>query len=288
VADETAVIPFEGETQTALFKDKEIRKVFHEDEWYFSVVDVIDALTDSSNPRRYWSDLKAKMAQEGGDVELYDEIVQLKLEAADGKFYATDTASTETIFRIIQSIPSPKAEPFKRWLARVGFERLQEIGNPELAIKRAIVNYRLMGYDEDWIEARVKTIVSRNELTHEWSQRGVSEGREYAVLTNVISEETFGVGVQRHKDIKGLRRSHNLRDHMTDLELILTMLGEKSTVQIARARDAQGFQENRSASVDGGRIAGRARRNLEQELNQSVVSKQNHLKRTEGSQHQLP
>lgn len=272
-----APLPFEGETQISLFRETEIRKVFHDDEWHFSIVDIIQALTDSSTPRRYWSDLKGKLAEEAGDIELYDKIVQLKLPSSDGKFYATDTGNTETVFRVIQSIPSPKAETFKRWLARVGYERIQEMQNPEVAIKRAILTYQLQGYDDDWIDARIKTIVSRKELTSEWSQRGVKEGTEFAVLTNVISEETFGLGVQGHKEHKALKRTHNLRDHMTDLELILTMLGEKSTVNIARTRNSLGFQQNKTAATDGGKIAGDARKNLERQLGESVVSPKNFL-----------
>lgn len=270
-------LPFEGETAIALFQAKQVRRIFHDDEWYFSIIDVVEALTDSGTPRRYWSDLKAKLGREAGDLQLYDEIVQLKLEAADGRLRETDTANAETLLRIIQSIPSPKAEPFKRWLARVAFERLQEYQDPEKAIRRAILDYQLQGYDDDWIDTRIKTIVSRKELTGEWARRGVKEGQEFAILTNVISEETFGVGVQAHKEHKSLKRNHNLRDHMTDLELILTMLGEKSTVNIARARDAQGFQQNRGAATDGGKIAGDARRNLERELGESVVSPSNFL-----------
>lgn len=269
------VVPAEGELQVSMFGTKEIRRVFHNQEWYFSVVDVIEAITDSDRGRKYWSDLKAKLRKEGS--QLSDEIGQLKMPGSDGKEYATDAANTETVFRIVQSIPSPKAEPLKRWLARVGYERMLEAQNPDIAINRAIMDYRIQGYPDEWIDVRVKTIQSRRELTDEWDQRGV-EGREFGILTNVISEETFGLGVRQHAEVKGLGRGNNLRDHMTDLELILTMLGEKSTVNIARARDAQGFVENKNAAEDGGRVAGEARKNLEAQLGHDVVSPSNHLR----------
>ncbi len=272
-----ASLPFEGETQIALFKEKQVRQVFHDSEWYFSITDVIEAVTDSQRPRQYWSDLKRKLAEKEGFREVYDKIVQLKLPSADGKEYVADAASIETVLRIMQSIPSPKAEPFKRWLAKVGFERLQELHNPELSIKRAIVAYQLQGYPDDWINARVKTITSRNELTGEWSKRGVKEGLEYAILTNVISTETFDLGVQQHKEYKSLDKGDNLRDHMTDIELILTMLGEKSTTSIAVARDAQGFGQNKEAAQAGGKVAGTARKHLEAQLQRSVISPQNYL-----------
>ena len=186
------------------------------------------------------------------------KIGQLPLPGADAKLYPTDVASAETLFRIIQSIPSPRAEPFKRWLARVAYERIQEIQNPEIAIKRAILTYQLQGRSDDWIEKRIRTIVARKELTSEWKKRGVKEGQEYAVLTNVISEHTFGIGSKDHKRVKGLK-TQNLRDHMTDLELIFTMLGEKSTTEIAKTRDAQGFNKNLGAARAGGSVAGVAR-----------------------------
>lgn len=278
-------LPFEGETTIALFHKHEVRRAFHDGEWFFSVTDVIAAVTESTRPAKYWADLKKKLLDEGG-AELSDKIGQLKMAGPDGKMYSVHAANTETVFRIIQSIPSPRAEPFKRWLARVGFERLQETRNPELAIRRAIVTYQLLGYPDDWINARIKTIASRNELTGEWKKRGVTEGIEYAVLTNVISTETFDMPTQGHKEYKGLAKRDNLRDHMTDIELILTMLGEKSTVSIAIARDAQGFAENNNAAHAGGKIAGGARRKLEAELGRSVVSPENFLSNKE-TQEQL-
>lgn len=207
---------------------------------------------------------------------MYEKIVQLKLPATDGKLYETDTANTETVFRIIQSIPSPKAERFKRWLAKVGYERIQEFQDPEISVKRAIANWQIQGRTDDWIEARLRSIVARNDLTSEWARRGVREGIEYATLTNVISEETFGIDTQQHKKVKGLR-SQNLRDHMTDLELIFTMLGEKSTTAIAQASHAYGFEDNRDAATKGGQVAGDARRGLEARTGKKVVSSSNFL-----------
>ena len=216
----------EGQLEIAEFRGQEIRRVLHEDEWFFSVVDVIEATTDSASPRRYWSDLKRKLVNEEGFDELYDKIVQLKMPSPDGKNRSTDAANTETMFRIIQSVPSKKAETFKRWLAKVGYERILEFQNPDIAIKRAILNYKMQGRSDEWINARVRSISVRNGLVGEWRRRGVKEGPEYAFLTNVIQKETFGLGVQGHKQVKKLKKNHNLRDHMTDVELIFTMLGE--------------------------------------------------------------
>lgn len=232
----------DGQLEIVAFKGKEIRRKLHDGEWMFSIVDVIAAITDSDRARKYWSDLKRQLSENEGFSELSDFIGQLPLPGADGKMYRTDVANTETLFRIIQSIPSPGAEPIKRWLAKVGFERIQETQDPELAIKRAILTYQLQGRSDDWIEKRVRSIVSRKELTREWQKRGASEEKDYAILSNIISEETFGVGPKRHKEMKGLS-SQNLRDHMTDLELILTMLGETSSTTITKQRDAQGLYE---------------------------------------------
>jgi DNA-damage-inducible protein D len=272
---ETELIP-EGQAQQVLFKGRGIRKVFHDGEWFWSVIDVIEALTESSNPSRYWSDLKRQMIGKQGFSQSYGKIVRLKMPSSDGKNYETEAADTETLFRIIQSVPSPRAEPLKRWLARVGYERIQEIQNPEVAIKRAILTYQLRGYSDEWIDKRIRTIVARKELTSEWKKRGVNEGQEYAVLTNVISTHTFGIGNKGHKQLKGLK-GQNLRDHMTDLELIFTMLGEKSTTEIARTRDAQGFKANEGAAKAGGSVAGVARAQLERETGERVVSPNNFL-----------
>ena len=272
-----ALIP-DGETDAVVFKGNHIRKVFHEGEWWFSVVDVVGALSDSSSPKRYWSDLKSKLLKEEGFSEVYDLIVPLPLPGSDGKRYKTDACNAEVLFRIIQSIPSPKAEPFKRWLAKVAYERIEEIQNPEVAIKRAIMSYQAMGRDMDWIEQRVRSIMVRKELTAEWKKRGIMDN-EYAILTNILSTRTFGVGPREHKDLKRLKRHHNLRDHMTDLELILTQLAEKSTKEVAQMRDAQGFNQNKAAARVGGDIAGTARRSLEQETGKSVVSDSNFLEK---------
>lgn len=260
----------------AIFKGKKIRKLIHNDQWYFSIIDVVEVLVESSNPRRYWSDLKRQLIDNEGFAQLYEKIVQLKMESSDGKKYQTETADTETMFRIIQSIPSPKAEPFKRWLAKVGYERIQEIEDPELASKRMRAIYKAKGYPDDWIEKRMRGIAIRETLTNEWEQRGVKEQREYAILTAEISEATFGLKPTEHKKLKNLKRE-NLRDHMTDLELIFTMLGEASTTEIAIQQDAQGFQKNKEAAKSGGKIAGNARKELEEKSGRQVVSSSNFL-----------
>jgi hypothetical protein len=253
-----------------VFQDKKIRRTKHEGEWYFSVVDVVEALTDSPAPRQYWGVLK------GRETQLLTFCLQLKLQSADGKSYMTDCANTKNMFRIIQSIPSPKAEPFKLWLAQVGYERVQEIQNPELAQRRMKDIYRAKGYSDEWIEKRVRGIAIRQELTDEWGKRGVEEGREYAILTNEISRATFGKTVEEYKEFKGLKKEA-LRDHMDDLELIFTILGEASTTKIARGRDAQGFPENKDAAQKGGKIAGDARQDLEIASGETVVSQENYL-----------
>ena len=267
-----------------LFESKKIRSVWVEAEqkWYYSIIDVVEALTDSENPRRYWSDLKRKIKKEGF-IQLYDFIVQLKLVADDGKKYSSDCANAQNLLRIIQSIPSPKAEPFKQWLAQTGAERIAEIENPELAQKRMRETYRAKGYSDEWIEKRVRGIAVRDELTDEWKNRGVKEGREYSILTAEISKATFGMTPSQYKELKSIDRpSENLRDHMTDLELIFTMLGEASTTEIARTKDAQGFTENKHAAVEGGAIAGNARRDLEERSGRSVISRDNYKELTEG------
>lgn len=264
----------------AVFQEQSIRRAWHQNEWWFSVVDVVGVLSGSNIARRYWSDLKRKLAQEAGSDQLYEKIVQLKLASPDGKQRETDCANTETLLRIVQSIPSPKAEPFKRWLAQVGYERIKEIENPELASARARALYEAKGYPKPWIEKRLRSIAIRGELTDEWSQRGVQEGREYAILTAEIARATFGVTPGAHSTIKGLRKlktGDNLRDHMTDLELIFTMLGEASTTEIARRKDARGFPANRRTAKEGGTIAGDARRALEAKSGRPVVSASNNL-----------
>lgn len=266
----------QGDSQLVLFEGITIRKIFHKNEWHFAVVDIISALTGTERPSKYWSDLKAKLVKDEGFSELSDHIGQLKMEASDKKFYLTDTVTVETALRIIQSIPSRKAEPFKRWLAKVGYERIQEIQDPEIAVKRAILMWQAQGRTNDWIEARLRCIVVRRELTDQW-QRGGITGSEYGRLTNIIATQTFDLDTAQHKNLKGLGAKHNLRDHMTDLELVFTMLGEKSTAAISQASNANGFQENATAAKSGGRVAGDARRDLERRLKSSVVSRANFL-----------
>ncbi len=261
-----------------VFQDKKIRRVWHDNQWYFSVIDIIEALTVSNNPRNYWNMLKSREAEHG--VELYTRCVQLRLTAEDGKLRETDCANVKSLFRIIQSIPSKKAEPFKLWLAKVGYERVQEIENPELAQKRMKELYKAKGYSDNWIEKRVRGIAIRQELTDEWKQRGVKQDVEFAILTNEISKATFGKTVEEYKDFKSLEKE-NLRDHMNDLELIFTMLGEASTTKIARRKDARGFIENKKAANDGGIVAGIARKELEKRSGERVVSQENYLKTTE-------
>ena len=262
-------------TKIAVFKGKEIRKTIYKNEWWFSVIDVVAVLTDSNIPRRYWSDLKIKLKKEGF-IEVYEKIVQLKLEAPDGKLRETDSANTETVFRIIQTIPSPKAEPFKRWLARVGYERVREIEDPELATKRTRALYKAKGYSDDWIEKRMRGIQVREQLTNEWKNREVGGDREYAILTAEISKATFGMTPSQYKKFKSLKRE-NLRDHMSDLELIFSMLGEASTTEIARNKNAQGFIPNKKAAKEGGAVAGNARKELERKSGKRVPTKQSYL-----------
>ena len=262
--------------EIALFKGKQIRRTLHHGEWWFSVVDVVEALTDSLKPRDYWYVMKIRVKNEDG-IELSTICRQLKLESSDGKKYETDCATTEGLFRIIQSIPSPKAEPFKRWLAKVGYERVQEIENPELATKRTRMLYKLKGYSDDWIEKRMRGISIREELTDEWQKRGAKAKQDYEILTAEISKATFGVTPSQYKKLKGLKRQ-NLRDHMDDFELIFSMLGERSTTEIHRTEDSKGMPKLKSDSVRGGAVAGGARKQLEKELGKSIVSKQNYLK----------
>jgi len=234
-------------------------------------------LTESSIPKRYWSDLKKKLTSEGVN-EAYDKIVRLKMPAADGKKRGTDCANTEGMFRIIQSIPSPKAEPFKRWLAQVGYERIQEIENPELAQQRMKELYEQKGYPKDWVYRRLRGIAIRQNLTDEWQERGISSERDFSILTAEIAKATFGMTPSQHKNFKGLSRPQdNLRDHMTDLELIFTMLGEKVTTEISQTEKPGTFEENKKVAKRGGRVAGTARLETEKELGRSVVSKQNFL-----------
>ncbi len=267
------------DTRIAVFKGKEIRRMLHDKEWWFSVVDIVSVLTDSANPRDYWFKMKIRVKTDDG-AELSTFCRQLKLESPDGKKYETDCANTEGIFRIIQSIPSPKAEPFKRWLAKVGYERVQEIEDPELATKRTRAIYKAKGYSDDWIEKRMRGIAIREELTDEWKKRAVREKREFEILTAEIAKAAFGITPGKHKKIKGLKRE-NLRDHMNDLELIFSMLGEAATTEITRVYDAKGFHENKHAAKKGGGVAGKARKDLERKTGKQVVSRENYLTQPE-------
>ncbi|MBU2416328.1 Bro-N domain-containing protein [Patescibacteria group bacterium] len=267
------------DNKIAIFKGKKIRRLIHENEWYFSVIDVVEALTDSVKPRVYWNAMKTRVKSQDG-IELSTICRQLKLESSDGKKYTTDCANTEGIFRIIQSIPSPKAEPFKRWLAKVGYERVREIENPELATNRTRMLYKLKGYSDDWIEKRMRGIAIREELTDEWQQRGAKEQRDYEILTAEISKASFGITPGEYKKLKGLERQ-NLRDHMNDLELIFTMLGERATTEIHRTEDSKGVVKLQKDAKAGGDIAGGARRQLEKRLKKSIVSDENYLENPE-------
>lgn len=268
------------DSSVAIFQQKTIRRDWDEEKekWWFSVVDVVGALTNSPNPRSYWKVVKFRLKKEGSEV--VTKCNQLKMVAVDGKKYRTDAADTETMFRIIQSIPSPKAEPFKRWLAKVGYERVQEIENPELATKRTRLLYKLKGYSEDWIEKRMRGIAIREELTDEWQKRGVKEQREYEILTAEISKATFGVTPSEYKKLKGLKRE-NLRDHMDDFELIFTMLGERVTTEVSRQEKPDTFPKNTKVAKRGGSVAGMARAETEKEIGRSVVSKENYLQSPE-------
>ena len=257
------------------FNGYTIRKEWHNEEWYFSIVDIVAALSGSNNPRRYWSDLKSKLKREGAQV--YETIVHLKMIAPDGRNRSTDCANRQTIFRIVQSISSPNAEPFKDWLAQLGEERLEEIEDPAKAMDRVRQNFRDLGYSDEWIETRIRTKEGRIELTNEWKKRGIADYKEYQQLTAILSAGTFGLIPSDHKRVKGLGKE-NLRDHMTREELIFTELAEMQTKRETIDADAQGFQENRIAAVKGGRAAGKARTAFEQETGQRVVSPTNFLK----------
>ncbi|MBI5358642.1 Bro-N domain-containing protein [Candidatus Amesbacteria bacterium] len=263
-------------TKIDLFKGKQIRRIVYNKEWWFSVVDVIEILTESVNPRDYWYKMKIRVKDES-DTELSTNCRQLKMEASDKKMRLTDCANTETMFRIVQSIPSSKAEPLKRWLAKVGYERIQEIEDPELATKRTRSLYKLKGYSDDWIEKRIRGIAIREELTNEWQNRGAREQREYEILTAEISKATFGITPSQYKKLKGLKKQ-NLRDHMDDFELIFTMLGERSTTELHRTNNSQGLNKLARDAKVGGDIAGGARKKLEKRLKRSIVSKNNYLK----------
>lgn len=263
------------ENHLAIFKGKSIRKVLFQKEWWFSVIDVCGVLTDSPDPGAYWRKLKQRLIEESSEVVTFCH--GLKLEAPDGKMRETDCANTEGMFRIIQSIPSPKAEPLKRWLAKIGYERIQEIENPELATKRTKLLYKLKGYPDSWIEKRMRGIAVRAELTDEWQKRGAENERDFEILTAEISKATFGVSPSEYKKHKGLKHQ-NLRDHMGDIELILTMLGESTVTEIHRTKNTRGVPMLKEDARAGGQIAGSARKQIERKLGRSVVSEENFLK----------
>jgi prophage antirepressor-like protein len=265
------------EKRIALFQRKEVRRVIHNNEWWFVVEDVVLALIDSRDPKQYIQRMKQRDPELGKG---WVQIVHTLPIPTDGGPQPMLCANTEGLFRLIQSIPSPKAEPFKRWLAKVGYERIQEIEDPELATKRTRALYQAKGYSADWIEKRMRSIAIRDELTDEWKKRGVKEKREYAILTAEISKATFGLTPTEYAEFKRLKRE-NLRDHMTDLELIFSMLGEAATTEIARNRDAQGFPQNKKAAHSGGKVAGNARRELEKKSGRKVVTNENYLALTQ-------
>ncbi len=264
------------ETITNLFEGNEIRSVWdsEKEDYYFSVVDVIRVLTDSNIPRNYWSDLKRKLKQEGS--QLHENIVQLKMIAKDGKSRKTDTLDTKGILRLIESVPNPKAEPFKMWLANLGDERINEVFDPEIAIKRAISYYRKRGYTDEWIEARLKGILNRNKLTDVWKEGGITENYEYGILTNEIYKAWSGMKANEYKEFKGIRKE-SLRDNMTDIEVVLTDLGETATREIAKKHKPYGLKQNKKVAKMGGEVAKTARDNLEEKLGDSVVSNKNNL-----------
>jgi len=264
----------ETETHIAIFNGKSIRRKIVNNKWFFSVVDVVGVLTESVDPFAYWRKLKQRLLEEGN--ETVTKCHTLKMIAQDEKLRETDVGDTEQILRLIQSIPSKKAEPFKRWLAKVGYDRIKEIENPELAQERMKQLYEKKGYSKDWIEKRLRGIAIRQELTDEWKQRGIEQEKEFAILTNEISQAAFGKTIEEYKEFKKLKRE-NLRDHMDDLELIFSMLGEAATTRIAKSKDVQGFDENKTAAKQGGEVAGNARKELEEKTGESVLSEDNFL-----------
>ena len=276
------------ETNIKLFEDSKIRSVWNEEEqqWYFSVVDVVAVLTDSPTPRQYWGKIKDR---EFVKLQLSPIWVQLKMKSSDGKFYNTDAANVKALLRIIQSIPSPKAEPFKQWLSQVGYERILEIENPELAQERMKELYEKKGYPKDWIDKRLRGIAIRQNLTDEWKARGITKEKDYAILTAEISKATFGLTPSQYKEVKGLsKKNQNLRDHMTDLELIFTMLGERVTTEISQQENPESFDDNKKVARRGGKVDGVARKETEKELGHTIISSQNYLDLNGGKDGTLP
>ena len=262
------------DTAIKLFNDKQIRTIWDDEQerWYFSIVDVVGILTESPNPRKYWSVLKSRLKKEGS--QLTTNCSQLKMLSSDGKYYKTDVADTEQLFRLIQSIPSPKAEPFKLWLAKVGRERIDEIEDPEIGIDRLMETYLRKGYSTSWINQRLKSIEVRKELTDEWDNRGVKKGQEYAILTDEITKAWSGLTTKQYKNFKQLKRE-NLRDHMTNLELVLNMLAEATTTEISKEKNPRNFKENQRIAKQGGTIAGNTRKEIEEKTGKKVVTSQN-------------
>jgi hypothetical protein len=257
-----------------LFNQNQIRTHWDEEQecWYFSVVDVIEALSGTDRPRKYWSDLKTKLKKEGS--ELSEKIGQLKLIASDGKYYKTDVANTEQLFRLIQSIPSPKAEPFKLWLAQVGRERMDEIEDPEIGFERLMATYLRKGYSKEWINQRLKSIEVRKELTDEWENRGIKQGKEFAILTDEITKAWSGLSTKQYKNLKQLKKE-NLRDHMSNLELVLNMLAEATTTEISKEKKPKGFDESKIIAKQGGTIAGNTRKEIEKKTGKKVITESN-------------
>ncbi len=257
-----------------LFESKKIRSHWdaEKETWYFSIVDVIEGLTGTERPRKYWSDLKAKLKKEGS--ELSEKIGQLKMESEDGKMYKTDVADTEQLLRLIQSIPSPKAEPFKQWLAKTGYERIEEIQDPEKSIDRAMENYLKLGYNKEWINQRLKSIEVRKELTDEWENHGVKKGQEFATLTDIITQAWSDKSVKEYKQHKNLKKE-SLRDNMTNLELVLNMLAEATTTEISKEKDPKTFDDNKKIAQQGGTIAGNTRKAIEAKSGKKIVSSLN-------------
>jgi len=260
------------ETAIKLFEQKQVRSVWDakQEKWYFSIIDILEVLIENNRPRKYWSDLKSKLKIEGS--ELSEKIGQLKLKSSDGKFYNTDVADTEQLFRLIQSVPSKKAEPFKLWLAQVGKERLDEIEDPEIGIDRLMETYLKKGYSKEWINQRLKSIEVRKDLTDEWQERGVKKGQEFAILTDEITKAWSGLSVKEYKQYKDLKKE-NLRDNMTNLELVLNMLAEATTTEISKEKKPKGFVESKVVAKQGGTIAGNTRKQIEEKTGKKIVSK---------------
>ena len=264
----------EKQTSIKLFETKQVRSNWdaEQEKWFFSIVDVIEVLTGSTIPKRYWTDLKKKLKVEGS--QLYDNIVQLKMQSADGKFYKTDVADTEQLFRLIQSVPSPKAEPFKLWLAKMGRERIDEIEDPEIGFDRLMETYLKKGYSKEWVNQRLKSIEVRKELTDEWDKRGVKKGQEYAILTDEITKAWTGISTKQYKQLKDLKKE-NLRDHMTNLELVLNMLAEATTTEISKKKEPKTFNESKTIAKQGGTIAGNTRKEIEAKTGDKIVTGKN-------------